>query len=125
MDDAPPLTVVRINAKTGPSSALKVKFRKFTTPVAVPLIWGGFASFITVYGSIAAPDTTPATMPTMAGGNTPGRPYRIHARQASRTTALTKMTGLRRPMRSEIKPSSGHPMIQPNGTVDDRITAVA
>ena len=43
---------------TGVNSALKVKFRKFTTPVAVPLISGGFASLITVYGSMAAPEAT-------------------------------------------------------------------
>ena len=35
---APPETVSRTRPKTGPSSALKVKFRKLTTPVAVPLI---------------------------------------------------------------------------------------
>ena len=34
------------------------------------------------------------------------------------------ITGLRRPIRSETKPSSGQPMIQPNGTVAERITAV-
>ena len=49
--------------KTGPSSALNVKFRKLTTPVAVPLNSGGLASLITVYGSIAAPEATPATRP--------------------------------------------------------------
>ena len=35
------------------------------------------------------------------------------------------ITGLRRPMRSETKPSSGQPMIQPSGTVAERITADA
>jgi len=40
-----------------------VKFRKFTTPVAVPLISGGLASLITVYGSIAAPEARPAAIP--------------------------------------------------------------
>ena len=38
----------RIPPNTGPSSALNVKFRKLTTPVAVPLISGGLASLITV-----------------------------------------------------------------------------
>ena len=33
------------------------------------------------------------------------------------------ITGLRRPIRSEMKPSSGQPMIQPKGTVAERMTA--
>ena len=57
----------RIQPKTGASSALKVKFRKLTTPVAVPLTSGGLASLITVYGSIAAPDAMPATSPSDVG----------------------------------------------------------
>ena len=32
-----------------------MKLRKLTTPVAVPLTAGGFASLMIVYGSIAAP----------------------------------------------------------------------
>ena len=43
-----PATLRRIQPKTGPSRALKVKFRKLTTPVAVPLTSGGLASLITV-----------------------------------------------------------------------------
>jgi hypothetical protein len=39
-------------------------------------------------------------------------------------TPPPRITGLRRPMRSEIKPSSGQPMIHPKGTAADRITAV-
>ena len=60
----------RIQPKTGPNSALKVKFRKLTTPVAVPPNCGGLASLITVYGSIAAPDASPATRPSTYGGKT-------------------------------------------------------
>ena len=60
--------------KAGPSNALNVKFKKFTTPVAVPACSGAFASLITVYGSIAAPDAMPATMPSAYGGNASERP---------------------------------------------------
>ena len=49
-----------------------MKFRKLTTPVAVPLSSGGLASLMTVYGSIAAPDAMPATRPRTYGGNTSG-----------------------------------------------------
>ena len=45
---APPLAAARSPPKTGPSRALKVKFRKLMTPVAVPLTCGGLASLITV-----------------------------------------------------------------------------
>ena len=48
MDSAPPDAVRRSPPNTGPSSALNVKLRKFTTPVAVPLYCGGLASLITV-----------------------------------------------------------------------------
>ena len=44
------------------------------TPVAVPLICGGFASLITVYGSIAAPEAIPATRPSTYGGSTSAGP---------------------------------------------------
>src|SRR5262245_30139636 len=98
---------------------------KLTTPVAVPLISGGFASLITVYGSMAAPEAMPATRPSAYGGRTSAGPYRIHARQPSNTSALATMTGFRRPRRSDTNPSSGQPMIQPNGTLADRKTAVA
>src|SRR5262245_48852641 len=110
-------------ANAGPSSALTEKFRKLMTPVAVPLISGGFASLMTVYGSIAAPLATPATRPTTYGGNTSAGPYRIHTRQRTSTTAPAAITGLRRPRRSDNAPSSGQPMIHPNGTVADRMTA--
>ena len=45
---APPWAVRSRPAKTGPRSALNVKFRKLTTPVAVPLTEGGLASLMTV-----------------------------------------------------------------------------
>ena len=70
MDSAPPDAVRRSPANTGPSSALNVKLRKFTTPVAVPLYSGGLASLITVYGSIAAPEAMPATSARTYGGST-------------------------------------------------------
>ena len=35
------------------------------------------------------------------------------------------ITGLRRPILSEINPSKGQPMIHPSGTVAERITAEA
>ena len=41
-------TANSIQPNTGPSRALNVKFKKLTTPVAVPLYSGGFASLITV-----------------------------------------------------------------------------
>ena len=63
MELAPPLTLASTHPNTGPSSALNVKFRKLTTPVAVPLTAGGLASLITVYGTIAAPEANPATSP--------------------------------------------------------------
>src|SRR6187549_92542 len=116
----PPATFTSSQPNTGASSALNVKFRKFTTPLAVPLISGGLASLMTVYGSIAAPDAMPATRPSTYGGNAFAGPYKIHARQPNRTTAPPAMTGLRRPMRSETAPSSGQPMIQPNGTLAER-----
>src|SRR5688572_118019 len=114
-----------IHAKSGPTVALKVRFRKLIAPADVPLRWGGFASLATVYVSIAAPEAMPATRPTTYGGNTPGRPYRIQARHARRTHAPPAITGFRRPIRSESRPSNGQPMIQPRGTVDERITASA
>jgi hypothetical protein len=46
-----------IQLNTGPNSALKVKFRKFIAPVAVPPNCGGLTSDHGV-GSIAAPDAT-------------------------------------------------------------------
>src|SRR5262245_46357800 len=95
----PPLTFIRILANTGPRSALNVKLMKLTTPVAVPLTFGGFASLMTVYGIIAAPDAIPATRPSTYGGNTSAGPYRIQARHANSTTALATITGLRRPIR--------------------------
>ena len=79
---------------------------------------------MTVYGSIAAPDAMPATSASTYGGSTFAGPYRIQARQPSSTTAAPAITGLRRPMRSETKPSSGQPIIQPSGTAAERITAV-
>ncbi len=36
MRAAPPDTRIRLHPKYGPNSALKVKFKKLTTPVAVP-----------------------------------------------------------------------------------------
>ena len=74
IDLAPPLIRVRIQPNTGISSALNVKFRKLMTPVAVPLTSGGFASLMTVYGSIAAPEAMPATSPTLYGGIQSGLP---------------------------------------------------
>ena len=117
--------VSRIQPNTGPSSALKVKLRKLTTPVAVPLICGGLASLITVYGSIAAPEAMPATRPSTYGGKHVGAAVENprEARRAARRAPPT-ITGLRRPIRSETKPSSGQPMIQPSGTVAERSTAV-
>jgi hypothetical protein len=35
------------------------------------------------------------------------------------------MTAFRRPIRSETNPSSGHPMIHPIGTIEERSTAEA
>src|SRR4030095_3860763 len=96
---------------------------KLTTPVAVPLIEGGFASLMTVYGSIAAPDAIPASKPSTYGGNRPTRQNKTPAGRASSTVAPPAMTGLRLPMRSEMKPSRGHPMIQPSGNIDERMTA--
>src|SRR5690349_2917804 len=96
---------------------------KLVTPVDVPASSGGFASFVTVVVSIAAPDPTPATKPTTYGGSTPGSPKRIHARQRSNTVAPPKSTGLRRPSRSDRAPSSGQPTIHPRGTIDERTTA--
>ena len=61
-------------ANTGPSSALKVKLMKLMTPVAVPPTRGGFASLITVYGIIAAPEAIPITRPRTYGGSTSGGP---------------------------------------------------
>ena len=46
--EAPPETRWSSIPKTGPSKALKVKFTKLITPVAVPPNCGGFASLITV-----------------------------------------------------------------------------
>src|SRR5262245_6987253 len=112
-------------ANAGPSSALTEKFRKLMTPVAVPLASGGLASLMPVYGSIAAPLATPATMPRTYGGSTSAGPSRIQATQANRTAAAPMMTGLRRPSRSDSHPRRGHPMIQPSGTVADRRTAEA
>src|SRR4029077_11346010 len=94
---APPPTAASSHPNTGPSSALNVKFRKLTTPVAGPLIDGGLASLMTVYGSIAAPDAIPATSPRMYGGSRFVSPYRIHARHNNSTTAPGAMTGFRAP----------------------------
>ena len=85
---APPETLCRIQPKTGPSNALKVKFKKLMTPVAVPPNCGGLASLITVYGSIAAPDAIPATRPTDKAGKlrfaveNPGQTSEQHERGA-------------------------------------------
>src|SRR5262245_22939304 len=103
-------------ANTGPSSAQHVKWMKLTMPVTVPLTAGGWDSLMIVYGSIADPDAIPATRPSTYGGSTLVGPYRIHARQPSSTAAPPATTGLRRPMRSDNAPSSGQPMIHPNGT---------
>src|SRR5580765_6690635 len=92
----PPLAAVSSPANTGPSSALKVKFKKLMTPVAVPLTRGGLASLMIVYGSIAAPLATPATSATEYGGKTSALPYRIHARHANNTTPLAMITSRRR-----------------------------
>ncbi len=103
-----------------------MKFRKFTTPVAVPLNSGGLASLMTVYGSIAAPEAMPGDESDAVSGEH-ARPAeeRPGESSASSTAAPATMTGLRRPMRSETKPSSGQPIIQPSGTIDDRSTADA
>src|SRR5262249_25442797 len=121
--DAPRDAPASSQANTGPSRALTVKFRNPATPAALPLTSDGLASLITVYGSMAAPLARPATSPTTYGGNTSGRPYRIQVRQANRTPAPATITGLRRPIQSDSHPRSGHPMIQPSGTIADRITA--
>src|SRR4051812_15269214 len=97
---------------------------KLTTPVAVPPSSGAFTSLITVYGSIAAPDAAPATSPSAKGGNTSAGPKSISAIDARSTAADVMMTGFLRPILSETRPSSGQPMIQPNGTDADRKTAM-
>src|SRR5262249_32515003 len=102
-----------------------VKLIKLITPVAVPPNCGGLASLITVYGSIAAPDATPATSPSTYGGKTPAGPKSIQVKHPRSTTAPPMITGFRRPILSEMNPSSGQPMIHPKGTVADRITAEA
>src|SRR5215471_10086677 len=125
MGALPPLTCVNVHPNTGASNALNVKLMKLTTPVAVPLMSGGLTSLMTVYGIIAAPEAMPATRPRRYGGNTSGDPNRIHASVANSTAAPPTITGLRRPIRSETKPRSGHPTIHPSGTTDDRSTADA
>src|SRR4051812_15218591 len=78
---------------TGPSSALKVKFRKLTTPVAVPLSSGGFTSLMTEYGSMAAPDAIPIRMPTAGPRKTEASPNRTQASTPVSMSAPARMTG--------------------------------
>src|SRR4029453_3526433 len=116
MPAASPFADISSPPKTGPRSALKVKLMKLTTPVAVPLTVGGLASLITVYGSMAAPAAPPPIRARAYGGNTPAGPSKNQAGHGNSTAAPPTITGLGRPMRSDRNPSSGQPMIQPNGT---------
>jgi hypothetical protein len=68
---APRLTRTGIVAWTAPSGGLQVKLRKPMPPVAVPLNCDGLASLITVYGSMAVPDTDLATRSTIFYGYSP------------------------------------------------------
>ena len=118
MDD-----LTRSHPKTGPNSALKVKVIKLQTPVAVPLRCEGFVSLTTVYGIIPAPDAMPIIRLMEKGGKTPSLPNRAHTRPRSNTNDPPMMTGFLLPNLSEMNPSSGHPMIHPNGTAAALMTA--
>src|SRR5262249_40372050 len=54
-----------------------------------------------------------------------GLPNSTHASMPNRPSPPAKITGLRRPSRSEMKPSKGQPIIQPNGTVAANVTAAS
>ena len=61
----------------------------------------------------------------MYGGKISGGKKMIAAPIASIAMALAISTGLRRPMRSAMKPRIGAPNTQPNGIIAARLTAVA
>jgi hypothetical protein len=72
--------------------------------------------------AIAAPEATPVTVPDK--GREQIGCCRESVPHPSSTAAAPMITGFRRPIRSETNPSNGQPMIQPKGTVAERITAV-
>ena len=110
---------------TGPSSALKVKLRKLITPVAEPAQFRriGFLDDGVRQHRGAGSDAHENSH-RVAAKNV-GLPNSTQVSTASSTIVPPKMTGLRRPSRSEMKPSSGQPIIQPSGTVAASITAAS
>ena len=124
---APPATLRRAQANTGPSSALKVKFRKLTTPVAVPLELGRVRFLDHRVGQHrgARRDARDEAERRTAGRRRRGRRGSRRGSASSSEARRRRSPACAARSGPRSKPSSGQPMIQPSGTVAERITADA